>query len=62
MSLDRTFQINATAPKHSVTCSQHDETHPAVQLRQLQDFVYFASEWDNIQKCGVIRYYVSSTD
>jgi hypothetical protein len=28
ISLDRTFQINATATKHSVTCSQHYSTHP----------------------------------
>ena len=32
MSLDRTFQINATAWKHSVTSLQHYETHPTVPL------------------------------
>jgi hypothetical protein len=28
MSVDRIFQFNATAAKHSVTFSQHQETHP----------------------------------
>ena len=32
MSLDRTFQIHAAAPKHSVTCSQHYKTHPNIPL------------------------------
>ena len=32
MSLDWTFQIHATATKHSVTSSQHYETHPAAPL------------------------------
>jgi len=32
ISLDRTFQINATAPKHNVTCSQHHETHQTALL------------------------------
>jgi len=32
MSLDRTFQINATATQHNVACSQHHETHPTDPL------------------------------
>jgi len=32
MSLDRTFQVNATATQHSVTCSQHKETHTTAAL------------------------------
>jgi len=40
MSLDRNFRINATAPKHSVTCSQHYETQPPSTLRRLQTLVY----------------------
>ena len=32
MSSDRTFQIHSTAPKHSVTCSQHHQTHPTLAL------------------------------
>ena len=32
MSVDRIFQINATATKHSVTCSQHQEALPTDSL------------------------------
>jgi hypothetical protein len=32
MSFDRAFQIHATATKHSVTSSQHHETHPTAPL------------------------------
>ena len=38
MSLDRTFQIHATATEHSVTCSRHYKTHPTVSLEQMQAF------------------------
>jgi len=35
-SLDRTFQIHFTAPKHSLTSSQHYTPHPTVALERLQ--------------------------
>jgi len=32
MPLDLNTQIHPSAKKHSVTCSQHYETHPTVRL------------------------------
>ena len=57
MSLDRTFQIHASAPKHNITFSQYYETHPTVCLRYLQAFCLLCT----VTFRSVARYDVTCT-
>ena len=56
MSLERTVQIQATAPKRTVTGSQYYKSLPFLPSKAFASLLCsLVSEWNNIQKRDVMR-------